>query len=443
MQRRASLGRRVGEPPETEFPRHRLFSQFPDDRLPNVALVVGEDGAPMPAGAEEAGYGIRSDVDTVATIREAELPANYFAPVDDLQGYMDGAIAEAVGLGASDLLIDNTPEETLIRVRVDGRMRPLRRIESTEARPIMNILRGKAGLATTTSFAPEEGIYNVDVDGEIRPARVVAFRRSGVKDSDVGTAVAMRLPQPGDVRRLEELGFSDMNLTLFRGMLNTGNKMILIAGPMGAGKSTTAQGATLHVSGHEKSVWSVEDPVERVIPGVIQLSVNDGQGAGFDDLLPYLLRADYDSLFLGEIRNAKTAVAGVRQAKAGRQVITTIHANNNVTALLRLIDLAQDTPLSVMDAVRGVISQRLVSRLNPDWREGDDPAGRYKGRAPIHEVLVVNDHIIEAIMAGAPLRELKNIAYQTSPSTFEKDLRRLVDEKITDEQEAQRILDAN
>lgn len=437
------MGRRAGDPPETELPRHRQFSPFPDDRLPNVALVVGPGGAPVPAGAEEAGYTIRTDIDTVATISEAELPPNYFAPVDNLQRYMDEAIAEALSLGASDLLIDSTPEKTLIRVRVDGRMRPLRLVDSVEARPLMNIFRGKASLSTTASFAPQEGTYDLTLDDEIRPARVVAFRRSGVKNSDVGTATVMRLPQPGDVRELDELGFSDMNLSLFRNMLDTGNKMILIAGPMGAGKSTTAQGATLHVSGHEKSVWSVEDPVERVIPGVIQLSVNDSQGAGFDDLLPFLLRADYDTLFLGEIRNPKTAAAGVRQAKAGRQVITTIHANNNVTALLRLIDLAQDTPLSVMDAVRGVISQRLVSRVNPDWHEGDDPAGRYKGRVPIHEVLVVNDFIIEAIMAGAPLRELKNIAYQTSPSTFEKDLQRLVDEGITDEFEAQRILHAN
>lgn len=438
------MGRRdAGEVPEWDLPRHRNFSPFRDESVPNVVLMVGEGGAAIPAGAEEAGYTPQTNVAARAVVTAEQLPENYFAPVQERKTYLHDVILECLELGASDMLIDSTPDEMLIRARVDGRMRPIRQVKGIEARAIMNIFKSTTSLSTTTSFKPQEATYNLQVGEEVYPVRVVAFRREGALESAVGDAIALRLPQTGPVLTLEELGFSDMNLSLFQSMLDTGNKMIMIAGPMGAGKSTTAQAATMYVAGHEKSVWSVEDPIERVIPGLIQLSVNEDQGADFDDLLSFLLRADYDTLFLGEIRNPKTAAAGVRQAKAGRQVITTIHANNNVTALLRLIDLANDSPLSVLDSVRGVVSQRLVSRLNPDWKEGDSPAAKYRGRVPIHEVLTVDDVMIEAIMSGAPLREIKRLATATSASTFALDLERLVQAGITDEQEAQRILRAN
>jgi type II secretory ATPase GspE/PulE/Tfp pilus assembly ATPase PilB-like protein len=151
------------------------------------------------------------------------------------------------------------------------------------------------------------------------------------------------------------------------------------------------------------------------------------------------VRSDYDTLFLGEIRDQDTAVAGVRQAKAGRQVITTIHANNNITALLRLIDLAQDSPLSVLDSVKGIVSQRLVGRVNPDW-DGKSPVDKYKGRVPIHEILLIDDDLTEAIMTNQPLSLLRGLAAHRSYSTFEQELDVLVSNEITDKAERLRIL---
>src|SRR5690606_34660025 len=137
-------------------------------------------------------------------------------------------------------------------------------------------------------------------------------------------------------------------------------------------------GALAEVADTTRTVWTIEDPVERTIPGLIQLEVDEENDAGFDALLPALVRSDYNTLFLGEIRDQATAAAGVRQAKAGRQGLTTIHANDNVTALLRLIELAEDSPLSVLDSVKGVVSQRLVAKLNPAWN-GRNPYEKYLG----------------------------------------------------------------
>lgn len=374
---------------------------------------------------------------------EKDMPSGYFDAVEDTQTFINDVVAECMAIGASDIHLTSSASELMIRARVDSTLIPVRSVTGSIATAIMNNFRANNGLSTSQSFIPQETTFYVDVDGESLGVRVVSFPRAAPGDPAGGGATVLRLPESGPLRTVDELGFSDQNKAEFLRTLDAGNQMMLIAGPMGCGKSTTARAALLHISGPGNSVWSLEDPVERLIPGVTQISVNEKQGAGFDTLMPHLLRADYDTLFLGEIRDPKTAAAGVRQAKAGRQVITTIHANNNVTALLRLIDLAQDSPLSVLDSVRGVVSQRMIARRNPDWAEGDDPAFRYKGRTPIHELLTVNDDIVEAVMASVPLNELKSLAAKASVNTFANDLARLVEAGVTDVEEAERVLRAN
>lgn len=343
---------------------------------------------------------------------------------------------EALQLRASDMLLTVDPAVSRLEcsIRIDGKMRHFRSVDGPDVRVVVGTFKAIANLHTSGSFRPEETIYSFPVDGEERKARVTVFRTH-----DGGNAIQMRLPTTGGLRRLHELDFSDNNLALFTDMLKASNRMVIIAGPMGSGKTTTAHGALLEVADSTRTVWTIEDPVERTIPGLVQLEVDEANGAGFDALLPALVRSDYDTLFLGEIRDKATAAAGVRQAKAGRQVITTIHANDNVTALLRLIELAEDSPLSVLDSVKGVASQRLVARLNPAW-DGRNPHERYLGRVPIHEVLFVTEDLIEAVMAQRPLGEIRQIASRHSKSTFLRDAQRLLAQRITDEQEIVRTL---
>ncbi|HEX9086493.1 MAG TPA: ATPase, T2SS/T4P/T4SS family, partial [Arthrobacter sp.] len=371
-----------------------------------------------------------------AEISRHELPDNYFQPNPNTSVWLTETIQTCMELGASDLLLnfDNASLTLDATARVDGRMRPLHQVQGMEGRVIIGKFKAEARLATGGRFAPEETVYMVNYNGDRRKARVAAFRTA-----DGGDAIVMRLPPSGPLRKLDELSFSPLNLQLFYDLLGAANRMIIIAGPMGSGKTTTAHGALMHVATPTRTVWTVEDPVERTLPGLIQLEVDEENGAGFDALLPVLVRADYDTLFLGEIRDQATAAAGVRQAKAGRQVITTIHANNNITALLRLIDLAVDSPLSVMDSVKGVVSQRLVGKLNPEW-DGKTEVDKYKGRVPIHEVLTITDELTEAIMTNQPLSHLRELAEDNSMSTFAADLERLVIAGVTDEEEARRVI---
>lgn len=366
-------------------------------------------------------------------------------PIEDEAGvnpqeWLETTILKALSLNASDLHISvdgETKENLIARIRVDGVMMDFDEVHGVSAKIIMGRLKAATNLSSAGSFEPEETIYEIELDGERRKARAVLFRTH-----DTGEALVMRLPLTGHLKQLEELNFSDKNLNHFYKLLESPSKMIMIAGPMGSGKTTTAHGAMLHVATDERTVWTIEDPVERTLPGAVQLEIDEENGAGFDVLLSKLLRADYNTLFLGEIRDHATAAAGVRQAKAGRQVMSTIHANNNVTALLRLIELAQDSPLSVLDSVRGVVSQRLVRRLNPDW-DGEDIRKKYSGRVPIHEVLFVDDNLIEVMMQNKPLTEIKTAAVQAEGSTFAEDCQRLLAAGITDEEEIRRVIGDN
>lgn len=425
------MGKYVTERRSSEFPRHRSDSKFADRTLPQVTMAV--------AGLEAGDATFTPPVTNpgpVIEIQKEELPENYFYVQPDTSVWLTETIHECMEMGASDLLLSTENAGLILTAsaRVDGRMRPVRRVDGIEGRVIIGKFKAESKLSTGGRFAPEETIHMINVDGESRKVRVAAFRKADGND-----AIVMRLPPSGELRRLEDLSFSPLNLQLFYDLLGAANRMIIIAGPMGAGKTTTAHGALMHVATPTRTVWTVEDPVERTLPGLIQLEVDEENGAGFNALLPALVRSDYDTLFLGEIRDQATAAAGVRQAKAGRQVITTIHANNNVTALLRLIDLAVDSPLSVMDSVKGVVSQRLIGNLNPDW-DGHNRVDKYKGRVPIHEVLTITDELTEAIMTNQPLSHLRSLAETNSMSTFAADVERLVLNGITDEEEARRVI---
>jgi type II secretory ATPase GspE/PulE/Tfp pilus assembly ATPase PilB-like protein len=357
-------------------------------------------------------------------------------PHVDPASWLESTMLDALKMDASDLhiVVDGESKDLRARIRVDGQMQDFDYVTGIPAKVIMGRMKAATKLSSGGSFAPEETIYSIDLDGETRKARAVLFR---VEDG--GEALVMRLPLTGSLRQLDELAFSDENLQHVLDLLAMPYKLIMIAGPMGSGKTTTAHGALLHVADPTRTVWTIEDPVERRLPNLVQLEIDEENGAGFDVLLSKLLRADYNTLFLGEIRDNATASAAVRQAKAGRQVMSTIHADDNIKSLMRLIELAGDSPMSVLSAVGGVISQRLVRKLNPEW-DGKDMTKKYKGRVPIHEILFVNDSIVEVMMQDRPLSEIKQQVRAAKGSTFYDDAVRLISAGVTDREEIVKVI---
>lgn len=365
----------------------------------------------------------------------ASLPPGYEVVNPSLDTWFDDTLEEALLAGASDVLVrsNGSGHDITVLIRIDGKMQYFRHFNEPVGSNILHRFRSAAKIHTGTVYAPQEALYPVRTPDGPRNARVTSFQLASG-----GTTIVFRLPQYGPIRTLSQLNFTEHNRKLLEELLSHSSGAIIFAGPMGSGKTTAAHGAILHQHNGERSIWSVEDPVERVIEGVEQIEVNEKNNAGFKELLPAIVRSDYDMLFLGEIRDHDTAAAALRQAKAGRQVISTIHANDNITALLRLIELSKESPASVLDSVRGVVSQRLIGRLNPD--AAVEPHRKYKGRLPVHEVLILDKDVIQTFIDGRPLAEVRKTAYDASRSTLHDNANELMFEGKTDAEEILRVL---
>lgn len=386
------------------------------------------------------------------------IPDSIIVDDADPDTFIDEALVEAVKVGASDVLITNNAAREMsrllvIQARIDGTMRPFVAARGRNTGKVIEKVKTKLGIPPSGKFDPVDKTYDIMIDGMPHKARVAAFRTHTGAD-----AINMRLPQVGGIRKLDELGISEENYERISTMLDKANGMVMLAGPMGSGKSSSAWAMLDYINDGTRAIWTVEDPVERgldfevTVPGddggsqvikfpyAVQIEVDEESGTGFDKVLPSLVRADYNTLFLGEIRDQTTAKSGVRQANVGRQVFTTIHANDNITALLRLIELTEDSAIATLDAVRGVISQRLVATLNPEW-DGTKRVPKYKGRTPVNEVLTVDDKIIEDFDEGKPLSRIREYAFESGCSTrFIDDAARLVDDGQTDWIEIARML---
>jgi type II secretory ATPase GspE/PulE/Tfp pilus assembly ATPase PilB-like protein len=365
------------------------------------------------------------------------MNAELTAPLSELvarQGADDfGKIFEdLVRLGASDVHMTRSVLEGTFTVsaRVDGKEQVVHTYTGVEATTITTLLKAASKMTSGVNVVPEDGSYDLPIDGYPYRARAVALPLF-----DGGEHIVFRLPQIGDVRRLDDLGFSDTNLAATQAILEIPGGMTLFAGPTGEGKSMTSLSALTWLKEKEGGVFiTLEDPVERVIPGIKQIQVNDRvEGAGFGDQLRYLKRSDPNVLFIGEIRDTATATAAVEIAKSGRRVVATIHANDNVSAFMNLIEMADATPISVLESVNGIISQRLVPRLKAGTSD------QFSGRYPIHEVTQNSEELTDALLSNVSRAAIREAAAKTS-TFFAQNVEELVASGITTRAEAQKVV---
>jgi general secretion pathway protein E len=371
-----------------------------------------------------------SIVHAAPTHRELTKPLSKLIPK---QGAMEFSqvFKDLVSHGVSDVhMIRSGQDGTFtVEARVDGKKQLVHSYKGTEAQTIVTKIKTGAKLTTGTMIIPEDGSYPLTIDGYPYLARAVAL-----PSFDGGERIVFRLPQVGPLRTIDELGFTATNLDRTKELLDIPGGMTLVAGPTAEGKSTTSLSMLTYLQAlsDDGVVITLEDPVERVMPGMTQMEVKDVDGARFEDMMKFLVRADANILFIAEIRDRGTATAAVELAKAGRRVIATIHAKDNVGALLRLVGLADDEPLSVLDSVNGVVSQRLVPRLV----HGTD---RFSGRHPIHEVTTNTDVLTDALISNTS-RSAVRAAGEASSTTFKDNVRELVTNGITTYAEARKTV---
>lgn len=370
---------------------------------------------------------------TVAPAMHKELakPLNELIPDRGPQELRQTFI-DLVRAGASDVHIRRSllQQNLSIEARVDGIMQTVQVFTGeVAAKTAHTLLKTDAGMASDVNRVPEDGTYSLEIDGFPYRARVASLPLF-----DGGEKLTLRLPQTGQLRHIDDLGFTPENLEKTKEIASVPGGMTLFAGPTGEGKSTTALSVLTWLKSIEDGIFiTLEDPVERVLPGFEQVEVKEEiEGAGFGDMMKYVVRSDPNVLFIGEIRDARTATAAVEIAKSGIRVVATIHAKDNISGFMRVVEMAEHPPLSVLESVNGVVSQRLVRRLV----QGHE---RFAGRYPIHEATSNTTELTDALIANVSRGAIQAAAAGSS-TTFRENVDALIEVGVTTRAEARKVV---
>ena len=347
---------------------------------------------------------------------------------------LDALLADALAARASDLHLEPTAAGCQPRRRVDGLLEDLPPCDAAEGRRLAHQLMARAGLLTYRPDVPQEGSAAWTApDGSTLDLRVA------VMPTAHGPRVVVRLPaeltQP---RSLDGLGLPAEALAGLQAFASADAGMLVLAGPAGSGKTTTTYALLEHlvVSRPGESVVTLEDPIERDLPGVTQVEVSPFGELTFEVALRSLLRQDPQVLVVGEVRDAATAGIAVRAALSGHRLVCTLHAEDPAGAVARLIDLGAD-PGQLSGALFGVLALRLMRRGS---------AGGYAGRTPAAAFLRHGPGVADAVLgrgehAGRPAREAVALAAAGQPGArTPRDVgRALVEAGVTDEAEFLRV----
>ncbi len=360
--------------------------------------------------------------------QRAALPIASVAPSqagDDVEvtGWVDGLLLKAVSHGASDIHLE--PEDPLhrVRLRVDGVLHVTDRMTPVIAAQAISRLKVMADLDISERRRPQDGAFLFD-HGELKtPA--LSVRLSTLPCAGGEKAVLRLLPPRDQTIPLEELGMRERPLAGLRQALASPHGLVLVTGPTGSGKSTTLYSSLAELRSDGVNITTVEDPVEMRMRGISQVQVDTTNRVGFASALRSILRQDPDVIMVGEVRDQETAGLALRAALTGHLVLTTLHTNEAISSVSRLIDMGCE-PYLLADAMRGVLAQRLVRRPCPSCAverplsaserlhlglEADEDfpvrAGPgcsacsdtgFRGRIAIHEFLAI-DEVLQAIIA--------------------------------------------
>jgi type IV pilus assembly protein PilB len=339
-------------------------------------------------------------------------------------------VAQAVQLGASDIHVNPEDGDTRVLYRVDGVLQPAATVKRRMAMGVVSRIKIMADLDISEKRVPQDGRFALTVEGRRVDIRVVTLPLVH------GEGVVMRILDQGSrkVGSLDSLGMGDDDLKRFDRAIHRPNGAVLVTGPTGSGKSSTLYAALHALNDGDRSILTIEDPVEQRIAGVKQMQIAPKAGVTFDVGLRSMLRADPDVIMVGEIRDRETAHIAIEAALTGHLVLSTLHTRDAPSALGRLIDMGIE-PFLVSSAVDCIVAQRLVRMLCQHCKrhqqvadavlaehglagaEPYEPVGcsrcggsGYRGRLALYEVMVVSEPIRALILERASVDDMVPVA---------------------------------
>ncbi len=350
-------------------------------------------------------------------------------------------IQQAVNMRASDIHIEPRKGNINIRYRIDSDLMEAMVLNTNVLVPLVTRFKIMSELDIAEKRVPQDGRFSQNIGG-----KNVNFRISTMP-SIYGEKIVIRILGDNQINivRATELGMNQSNYEKFSRLISNPNGVVLVTGPTGSGKTTTLYSALNEIAVPEVNAVTIEDPVEKYIPNVTQVQVNPKAGLTFAAGLRALMRQDPDIIMVGEVRDQETASIAARAAITGHLVLTTVHTNDAASAFMRFIDMGVE-PYMVASSVIGVVSQRLVKLICEDCKEEYTPKEEellqwdtsyrplpahfyhgagcpkcnhtgYKGRAAVHEIIMMNSEIRQLVMRNVSAQEIKKTAEKTQQFT--------------------------
>ncbi|MCI0706979.1 MAG: GspE/PulE family protein [Ignavibacteriae bacterium] len=401
-------------------------------------------------------YDIRKSVTPGrAAISEKEADATIAQLVDEL-------LLRAAKMGASDIHIEPAEDELMIRFRIDGMLQRILSLPTAYHKGMISVIKAKSGMDMFERSIPQDGRMTLNAADRVFDVRVNSLPML------LGEKIVLRLlGKTAMMTNLENLGFSQKNLDMFRTLMRLPNGIILVTGPTGSGKTTTLYSALNEMKDIGRNITTVENPVEYKLPLINQVQVNADRGLTFASVLRAILRQDPNVILVGEIRDAETGIIATEAALTGHLVLSTLHTNDAIGAISRLVNLGVAS-FWVSASVIGVLAQRLVRKICERCKEEYTPEasvlesfglsnlpkdvtlfrGRgcsfcngvgYKGRMAIHEILILTEEMRDVIYGEVTTTKLRNLAMANNFQDMYFDGLRKALAGITTLEEVQRV----
>ena len=391
-------------------------------------------------------------------VEEEEHETQVSEPDSEVIALINRILLDAYRKGASDIHFEpgSGKSPLLVRYRIDGECFIVHKIAATFKNAINSRIKIISGLDISERRRPQSGKILLRFEQRKLEYRVEITPTVGGHEDAVLRLLSASKPLP-----LDEMGFIPNTLERFKSILDKPYGLILCVGPTGSGKTTTLHSALGQINSPKRKIWTVEDPVEITQTGLRQVQVNPKIGFSFPEALRSFLRADPDVIMIGEMRDAETTRIAIEASLTGHLVFSTLHTNSAPETVVRLIEMGID-PFNFADALLGIVAQRLarklcekckksvrpsreayekihadfmhdagnVSNLLPAFEEttfmmhcGCDHCGEsgYKGRIPIHEMMLGTPAIKEAVRERRGVAELRQLALEEGMWTLKMD----------------------
>ena len=426
-----------------------------------IATLYGNEGTAR--AIEEMKREAGSNQADIVPVQMSKAVDNGAAEAPTIR-FVNSVIERAITERASDIHLEPQEGEMVVRMRIDGVLRRVFTVPANLQATVIARLKIMGGMNIAERKIPQDGRAMVTAKDKEIDLRISSI------PTIYGEKIVLRLldKSSGHINR-KTIGLEGEDEKKYDRLLKNSSGVILIVGPTGSGKSTTMCAMIQELCNEQTNIMTLEDPVEYNIPGTNQCQINEKTGMTFAVGLRSILRQDPDVISVGEIRDGETASIAVRAAITGHLVISTLHTNDAVSTISRLVDIGVE-PYMISSALRGVVSQRLVRKICPHCRkaytpteeekrmvgfaenedvtfykgEGCQECGRtgYRGRRGVFEILTLDAPLRREVANNASSEELTKTALENGFVTMKDNCRRLVLEGVTTVAEAAKAINS-